>query len=93
MNGQQIIYPYKKTYICDYNTRRILSSGLTFDRKIMNILSNKAVNQQVEVLDMYFSKIENNKMYMYIGSLQYFYYNKDNHESLDVLHPHYNVEK
>ena len=40
-----------------------------------------------------FTIIENNKMYMYKGSLQYFYWKKGNHEILDVVCSHYNVDK
>ena len=47
----------------------------------------------MEVVDIYLTKIEDNNIFMCIGSLQYFYWNKSTHESIDVVLTHYNKEK
>ena len=47
----------------------------------------------VEVVDSYFTKTENSKIYMYRGSLQYFHWKKDTHGSLGIICPHLNVGK
>ena len=78
-NGQQILYPLKQKNICDFNPICIISSGLMFNNKIMNIFSNKAVNQRVEVIDSFVTKIDNNNIYMYRDSLQDFYWKKGTH--------------
>ena len=49
-----------------------MSNNLKFDDIIMNIFRNKALECYMEVVGGYLTKTENNKIYMYIGSLQYF---------------------
>ena len=44
-------------------------SGSIFDDIIINIFRNKELECHVEVVDSYFTKPENNKKYMYTGSL------------------------
>ena len=73
LKGHPIIYLVKYNDICGYNTRCIMSSGLIFYDIIIDILSNKALEYIVEVFHSYFTKTENNKIYMYKGSLKYFY--------------------
>ena len=68
-----------------------MSSGLMFDDIIMNTLGNKGDNQHVEVVDIYFTKTEDSNIFMWIGSLQYFYWKKDTSESLDVVSLPHNV--
>ena len=63
-NGQQILYPLKKKNICYYNPRCVMPSGLMFDDIKINIFRNKLVNQHVKVVDSYFTKTENNKIYV-----------------------------
>ena len=46
----------------------------------------------MEVVYSYFKNPEKNKIYMYRGSLQDFYWKKRTHESLDIVCPHFNVE-
>ena len=62
-----------------------------FDDIIMNLFSNKSVNQHVKVVYRYFTKTDNNKINTYRGSSQGFYWKKGTLESLDVVHPHLNV--
>ena len=45
-----------------------------FDDTIMNMIRNKALECHSEGVDSYFTKIENNIIYMYRGSLQDFYW-------------------
>ena len=76
-----ILYPLKTEYICEYNPRYLMSSGLVFDYIIMNILRNKALECHVQVGDSYFTNTENKIIYR--GSLQDFYWKKGTHESID----------
>ena len=64
-----------------------------FDDIIMSMIMNKALECNSEGADGYLTKIENSIIYMYRGSLQYFYWNKVTHEGLDVPCTHFNVER
>ena len=64
-----------------------------FDDIIMNLFKNKALNQHVELVDIHFTLIYNNKMNMYRGSLQEFYWRKGIHESPDFVRTHFNFGK
>ena len=87
-----IMHPMKHKDLCGYDIICIMSSGLMFDNIIMNIINNKKLARHNEENDFLFTNIENNIIYMYMGSLQDFYWGKGTHESLDVLCPHFNVE-
>ena len=50
-----------------------MSSGFMFDKIILNLFSNKALNQHMEVVDSYFTKTEDNNICLYRGSLQDFH--------------------
>ena len=50
-----------------------MSSGLMFDYIGMNIFRNKVLKFHVKGVESYFTKIENNQIYMYRVSIQYFY--------------------
>ena len=65
-----------------------MSICLIFDDIKMNIFRNKAENQHMEVVDIYFTKIEDKNIFMYRGILQYLYWKKFTHESLDVVRQH-----
>ena len=43
---------------CEYNSVCLMSSGLRFDDIIMNIFKKKILNQHMEVIDSYFTKID-----------------------------------
>ena len=47
----------------------------------------------MEVVAFFLTKKENNIIYMYRESIQYFYWKKGTHESLDVVCTHFNVKK
>ena len=53
----------------------------------MNPFSNKADNQHMEGVDSYFTKTEENIIFMYRGTIYDYYWKKDNHESLDFVRP------
>ena len=38
-----------------------------FDYIIINMIRNKVLEYRVEEVDIYFTKMDNNKMYIYIG--------------------------
>ena len=59
---------------------------------IMDMIMNKLLLYHVVGVESYFTKMENNIIYMYKGSLQVFYWEKGSHESLDVLSPNFNAE-
>ena len=79
LKGNPINYPLKKKDIYDYNPRCFVSSGLMFDEIIMKMIRNKALEYHKEGFDNCFTNIENKKVYMYRGSLQYFYWKKGTH--------------
>ena len=83
----------KQKDICDYNSRCLMSSGLMFDEIIVNTFRNMALEFHMELVDRNFTKTDNNKIYMYRGSLQDFYSKKGTNESLDVVCLHLNIEK
>ena len=74
--GCPIIYPFKYKYICEYDTIFIMSSGLIFYDIMMNIIRNKILECHKKEDDCFFTNISNNNIYMYRGSLQYFYWKK-----------------
>ena len=61
-----------------------MSSGLMFDDIIMNITRKKKLERRNEENDCLFTHIENNIIYMYLGSLQDFYWKKGTYECLEV---------
>ena len=61
-----------------------------FDDITMNLFRNKEVNQHMEFVDNYFTKTEDNNIFLYRGLLQYFSWKKETHESIDIVRPHQN---
>ena len=84
LKDHPIIYPSKLKDTCEHSFRFLMSSAFMFDKIIMNIIRNKALEYHMEGVDIYFTNIQNNIIYMYMGSLQQFYWKKGTHESLDV---------
>ena len=70
-----------------------MSSGLVFDDIFRNLFRKNSLNKHEEVVYTYFTKKVNTKIYIYRGSLQYFYWKKGYHESLDAVRPHFNYEQ
>ena len=74
------MYPMKQKDICDYNPRCIMSSGLMFDEIIMvKIRKNEFPTEEK---DFVFTQIDNNIIYIYMESLQDFYWRKGTYECL-----------
>ena len=76
LTNYHIMYPMKQKDICDYDTRCIMSIGLIIDDITMDILSNNELPHPTKENDCIFTKIENNIIYIYKGSLQDFYWKK-----------------
>ena len=62
-----------------------MSSGFVFDDIIMNIIRNNKLVHPTEENDCIFTQNYNNILYMYRGSLRYFYRKKVTYECLEVL--------
>ena len=58
--------------ICDHNPRFFTSSGSVFDDIITNKFKNKAENQHMEVVNSYFTKIEENDILCTEGHFKIF---------------------
>ena len=69
-----------------------MSSGLMFDDIIMNIISNKKLAHSTEENDFLFTQTEENIIYMYRGSLQYFYCKKVTYECIEVPCVHFHLK-
>ena len=67
------MYLMKQKDICDYDTICIMYNGLMFDDIIMDIIRNNEFSHPTEENDYILTYTENNIIYMYKGSLQYFY--------------------
>ena len=82
--ARPIMYPLKQKDLCGYDHICILSSGLVFDDIIMNIIRNNKLAHPTEENDCIFTQNYNNILYMYRGSLRYFYCKKVTYECLEV---------
>ena len=93
LKKDHIIYPMKNKYLCDYNPRCIMSSGLMFDDPIMGkIKSNELPHHHAET-DCVFTQIVSNMIHMYRGSLRYFFWKKGTYECLEILCEHFSFKK
>ena len=92
LNGQHIIYPLKQKDICDYNPICLMSIGLMFYDKRMNLFRNKAVNWHVEVVDIYLKKKRTKKIICTEGHFNIFIGGKVLMKSL-MLYAHNSILK
>ena len=92
LKGCPILYPLKQKFICDYNSRCIISSFLIFNDIIMNILRNKKIEFHEEKDDCFLTNIENKTNYMYREYLQEFYFNKGTYKCLYVPCIYYHIK-
>ena len=67
----------RNKYLCDYDPRCIMSSGLRFDDIIMGTRTGNESSHHTAETDCVFTKIVSDINYMYRGSLQYFYRRKE----------------
>ena len=63
-----------------------------FDDIIMNIIRNKKLARHNEENYFLFTQIENKTIYMYMGSLQDFYWKKGTYECLEVPYVHFHLK-
>ena len=82
----------KQKELCDYDTRCIMSSGLMFDEIIMGIIRKNEFPHPTEENDFLFTHIDNNIIYMYRGSLQYFYWMKGTYECIEMPCVHFHLK-
>ena len=68
-----------------------MSSGLMFDKIIISMIRNYALEYHLEGVDIYFTNIEKNRTYMYRVHFNIFYWKKVTPESLDVACIHFNI--
>ena len=68
-------------------------SGLMFDYIIINMIRNKSLEFYSDGIDSSSKNIDNNRIYMYRVSLQYYYWEKGTHEIIHVACLHFNVER
>ena len=67
---RDIIFPIKKEDICDYNPRCFMSSGLMLDDIIMDLFTDITKQKMDSVKKDLFSKIQDDTIYLYKGSLK-----------------------
>ena len=80
LKNYHIMYPMKQKDLCDYDPRCIRSIGLIFDDIIVGIIRNNEFPHHTKEKDFFLTQIDNNIIYMYRGSLQYFYRKKVTYE-------------
>ena len=84
----------KNKDICDYDPICIISSGLMFDDIIMDRIKIIQSSQNyTEEHDCVFTQIDNDMIYIYRGSLQYFYWKKGTCECIDMPCEHYTIKR
>ena len=84
--------PMKHKDICGYDTGCIVYSGLMFDDIIMGIIRKNEFPHPTAETDFVFTHIDNNIIYMYRGSLQYFYWIKVTYECLEISFVHLHLK-
>ena len=79
--------------ICDYNPRWFVSSGLMVDNIIMNLFSDIKKQTTDSVMKDLFSKIQDDTIYLYKGSLQDYSLKKRISDTKNTLRSHHFIEK
>ena len=83
-----LIFPIKHGDICDYNPRYFISSGLIIDDIIMDLFSD--ITEQKKDL---FTKINDDEIYLYRGSLQDYSWKEIISDTKNTLRTHHFIEK
>ena len=84
----------KNKDICDYDPRCIMYIGLMFDDLIMDhVKIIQSSHNYTEEHDCVFTWIDTNVIYIYRGSLQYFYWKKGTYECIDMPCEHYTIKR
>ena len=79
LTNDHIMYPMKQKDLCDYYPRCIMSSSLMFDDIIISIISKNEFLHPTTETDFVFTQIDSNIIHMYRGSLQDFYWRKEDY--------------
>ena len=87
------IFPIKQEDICDYNPLCFIPSGLMFDNIIMNLFIDSTEQITDLVQKHLFSKIQNDKIHLYKGSLYGFTWKGKNADTKNTLRLHHFIEK
>ena len=83
LKSNHFIFPMKNKDICDYDHRCIMYSSLMFDDIIMDhIKRNVSSHSHTAENDYVFKHIVSYIIYIYRGSLQYFYWKKGSYECI-----------
>ena len=77
---------------CDYYPGCIMSSGLMFDEIIMGTIRKNEFPHTTAETDCVFKQIDYNIIYMYRGSLQYFYWKKGTYKCLEMPCVHFRLK-
>ena len=72
MCPRDYIFPIKQEYICDYNPQCFMSSGFMLEDIIMNLFIDSTEQTTDSLQKHLFSKIQDDKIHFYKGSLQDF---------------------
>ena len=91
-SNDHIIFAMKQKDLCDCDTRYIMCSGLMFDVIIMGTIRKNEFPHPTAETYCVFTQIDSNIIYMYRGSLQYFYWRKGTHECLEIPCVHFRLK-
>ena len=83
----------KNKDLCDYDPRCIISSGLMFDDIIMGTIKRNVLSYHSTETDCVFTQIFSQIIYMYKGSLQYFFSKKETYEYLEIPCEHLSLKR
>ena len=79
--------------LCYYDPKCSMSSGFISDHIIMGIIKRNEFRHPTAETDCVFTQIDSNIIYMYMGSLQYFYCKKGTYECLEIPCEHFCFKK
>ena len=84
----------KNKDICDYDSICIMSSGFMVDDIIMDHIKKiQSPHKSTEEHDCVFIQIDTDMIYIYRGSLQYFYWKNGTYECIDIPCEHYTIKR
>ena len=87
------IFPIKQDNICDYNPLCFMSSGLMLDDIIVNLFTDGKEQTTDSYYNYLFSKIQDDTIHLYKGSLQDFTWKRKNADTKRTLCSYHYIEK
>ena len=93
LSTRDYIFPIKQEDICDYNPLCFMSIGLMLDDIIVNLFTDSTEQTTDSVQKRLFSKIQDDTIHLYRGSLQYFTWKRKNADTKNTLRSHYFIER